>query len=250
VTDQADQASLYIARLSPYGGLLWRIPYAFDVDFDLMLTNWAQASDEILQHEWLEPARSFRYLGVWNVRTLLTARRIASQPPAGPDPVLLGLSRLENSHVLPRFRFVPRVTFHPSLTAAVAAARAAGWTSGREEHCVRPGLPPQALVYSRPPHLLGSQDEGRRVRLHYRADEGAFFVAATTFDEGWSGRIDDGAPVAVLPTAACQIGVELPPGEHRLLLEYRDPFVPVGGAVTLFALLVGALVYRRPQATP
>jgi hypothetical protein len=254
VAHQADRASLVIARLTPYGGLLWRIPYAFDVDFDLMLTNWAQASDEILQHEWLQPARSFRYLGAWNVRTVLTARRVADQPPAGSDPVLLGLSRLENPHVLPRFRFVPRVTFHPSLTAAVAAARAASWTVGREEHGVRQGQPPRTLVYTQPPHLLESADEGQRVRLHYQAAaEGAFFVAATTFDEGWRARID-GTPVAVYPTAACQLGVELPPGEHRLLLEYRDPFVPIGAAISLFALLVGVLIFtkigtgRRPQA--
>jgi hypothetical protein len=243
--NRAGRASIYVSRLVPYSGLLWRIPYAFDVDFDLMLTNWARASDEILVHEWPQPEQSFRYLGAWNVRTLLSTRRIADQPPAGADPVLLGLSRVENSHVLPRFRFVPRVTFHPSLTAAIAAARAASWTVGREEHCVQPSLPSRTLAYSRPPHLLDSADEGKRVRLHYRADEGAFFVAATTFDEGWSGRVD-GAPVAVYPTAACQLGVELPPGEHRLVLEYRDPFVPVGAAVSLFALLLGVVVYRRP----
>jgi hypothetical protein len=248
VANQADRTGLYIARLSPYGGLLWRIPYAFDIDFDLMLTRWAQASDEILLHEWTEPERSFRYLGAWNVRTVLMARRNADEPPAGSDPVLLGLRRLENHHVLPRFRFVPRVTFHPTLTAAVAAARAAEWAVGREEQSVRPG-PARTLVYSRPPRLLESADEGGRVRLRYQAVEGAFFVAATTFDEGWRARID-GAPAGVYPTAACQLGVELPPGEHRLLLEYRDPFVPVGAAVSLFALLVGVLAYRRPQAVP
>jgi len=244
VSNQADQTSLYIARLTPDSGLLWRIPYVFDVDFDVMLTNWAQAADDILQHEWLQPDRSFRYLGAWNVRTLLMARRIADQPPAGSDPVLIGLSRLENPHVLPRFRFVPRVTFHPDLTAAVAAARAASWGLGREDHAVRPGQPSQTLVYSRPPRLLESADEGGRVRLHYRAEQGGFFVAAMTFDEGWQARID-GAPVAVHPTAACQIGVELAPGEHRLLLEYKDPFVPVGAAVSLSALLLGALAFRR-----
>jgi hypothetical protein len=244
---QADRTGPFIARLTPYGGLLWRIPYAFDLDFDLMLTSGAQASEEILRREWAEPGRSFRYLGAWNVRTVLLARRSADEPPAGTDPVLLGLRRLENTHVLPRFRFVPRVTFHPDLATALAAARAAEWTVGREEHSVRPG-PPGTLVYTRPPHLLETADEGGRVRLHYRAAEGAFFVAATTFDEGWRALVD-GAPAAVYPTAACQLGVELPPGEHRLLLEYRDPFVPVGAAVSLFALLVGALVYRRPQAT-
>jgi hypothetical protein len=245
VANQADQTSLYIARLIPDSGLLWRIPYVFDVDYDVMLTGWAQAADEILQHEWLQPERSFRYLGAWNVRTLLTARRIAGQPPAGSDPVLIGLSRLENPHVLPRFRFVPQVTFHPDLTAAVAAARAAGWGLGREDHAVRPGLPAQTFTYSRPPQLLDSADEGGRVRLRYRAEAGAFFVAASTFDEGWRARLD-GAPVTVYPTAACQLGVELPPGEHRLLLEYRDPFVPVGAAISLSALLLGFLAFRRP----
>jgi hypothetical protein len=246
---QAYRASPYLARLTPYGGLLWRIPYAFDVDFDLMLTKWAQGADEILRREWAEPARSFRFLGVWNVRTVLVARRSADQPPAGTDPALLGLSRLENTHVLPRFRFVPRVTFHPSQAAALAAAQAAEWAVGREEQSVRLGIPSRTLVYARPPHLLESADEGGRVRLRYRAEEGAYFVAATTFDEGWRAWID-GVPAAVDPTAACQLGVELPPGEHRLLLEYRDPFIPVGAAVTLLALLVGTLVYRWPQAAP
>ncbi len=253
---QADRTSLYIARLTPYGGLLWRIPYAFDIDFDLMLTRWAQGADEILRHEWPRPERGFRYLGVWNVRTVLMTRQSADQPPAGTDPALLGLSRRENLQVLPRFRFVPRVTFHPSQGEALAAARAAQWRVGREEHAGRPGMPPRTLVYSRPPLLLESADEGGKVRFRYQAGtEGAFFVAAITFDEGWRALID-GAPVAVYPTAACQVGVELPPGEHRLLLEYRDPFVPVGAAVSLFALLVGTLVFtktgngRRPRASP
>ncbi|MBW8876455.1 MAG: hypothetical protein JF614_15920 [Acidobacteria bacterium] len=242
---QPEMTRTVIARLAPYGGLLWRIPYAFDLDFDLMLTGWAQASDEILRQEWTEPSRSFRYLGAWNVRTVLTARRSPDQPPAGAEPALLGLRRLENVHVLPRFRFVPRVTFHPTHAAAVAAARAGEWAVGREEQGVRPGLPPRTLIYTRPPRLLESADEGGRVRLHYRTAEGAFFVAATTFDEGWRARVD-GAPVPVEPTAACQLGVELPAGEHRLVLEYWDSFVPVGAAVSLAALLVGALIFRRP----
>jgi len=250
LASQADRTSPFIARLTPYGGLLWRIPYAFDIDFDLMLTHWAQGADAILRLEWEDLGRSFHFLGVWNVRTILMARRSADQPPAGTEPALLGLRRLENRHVLPRFRFVPRVTFHPSQSAALAAARAADWTLAREEHAVRPGLPARTVVFTRPPRLLDSADEGGKIRFHYRTEtEGAFFVAAMTFDEGWRARID-GAPVAVHPTAACQLAVELPPGEHRLVLEYRDPFVPVGAAVSLFALLVGVLMYRRPRASP
>jgi hypothetical protein len=238
----------YMARLTPYTGLLWRIPYAFDIDFDLMLTGWARASDEILSREWSEPSRSSRYLGAWNVRTVL-ARRSPGEPPAGPEPVLQALRRMETAHVLPRFRFVPRVTFHPTHAAALAAARAGNWAVAREEQAVRPDAPAQVRVYSRPPRLLESADEGGVIQLHYQAEEGAFFVAAMTFDDGWRARLD-GAVVATFPTAACQLGVELPPGEHRLVLEYRDPYVPVGAAASLAALLVGALVFRRRAASP
>jgi hypothetical protein len=251
---QPELARAYMARLTPYSGLLWRIPYAFDVDFDLMLTGWARVSDGILSREWTEPSRSFRYLGAWNVRTVLLARQSPDEPPAGPEPALQGLRRLENVHVLPRFRFVPRVTFHPTHAAALAAARARDWSVAREEQAVRPyalSPPSQARIYTRPPRLLESADEGGRVRLHYQASEGAFFVAAMTFDDGWRARLD-GVPLPTFPTAACQLGVELPPGEHRLLLEYRDPFVPVGAAASLAALLVGALIYRwpRPRTAP
>jgi hypothetical protein len=245
---QPELARTYLARLTPYTGLLWRIPYAFDVDFDLMLTGWARESDEILSREWSEPTRSSRYLGAWNVRTVLLARRSPDEPPAGPEPVLQGLRRMENVHVLPRFRFVPRVTFHPTHAAALAAARAGGWAVAREEQAVRPDAPVPARAYTRPPRLLESADEGGRVRLRYQAEEGAFFVAAMTFDDGWRARLD-GAPVPTFPTAACQLGVELPPGEHRLVLEYRDPFVPVGAAASLAALLIGGLAYRRRVAS-
>ena len=246
---QPELARAYMARLTPYTGLLWRIPYAFDVDFDLMLTGWARKSDEILSSEWREPSRSSRYLGAWNVRTVLLARRSSGEPPAGREPELRGLRRMENTHVLPRFRFVPRVSFHLNHAAALAAARAAAWSVAREEQAVRAEAPGTTRVYTRPPRLLESVDEGGRVRLRYQAQEGAFFVAAMTFDDGWQARVD-GAPVPTLPTAACQLGVELPPGEHRLVLEYRDPFVPVGAAASLAALLIGALAYRRPGAAP
>jgi hypothetical protein len=56
--------------------------------------------------------------------------------------------------------------------------------------------------------------------------------------------------VAVRPTAACQLGVELPPGEHRLDLRYRDPWMPAGAALSLAALAVGtAALLRRPKRT-
>jgi len=112
---------------------------------------------------------------------------------------------------------------------------------------VRPGQPVRTVTYRRPPELLASADEGGSIGLRYRADEGAFFVVAMTFDEGWRAQVD-GTPVPLLPTAACQVGVELPPGAHRLELRYRDPWVPVGAAASVVALAAAALLFRwRPS---
>ncbi|HEX4962732.1 MAG TPA: hypothetical protein VF173_17985 [Thermoanaerobaculia bacterium] len=236
----------YVARLSPYSGLLWQIPYAFNVDFELLLTRWARAAEDVLRSEAGRPQAFYRYLGAWNVGTLLLPRTSPDQPPAAPGPEARAVRRVENAWVLPRFRFVPRVSFHPNHAAALAAARAGEWNVAREEQSVRPG-PPQTVAYGRPPHLLAIADEGGRIAVGYRAEQGAFFVAAMTFDKGWRARLD-GSPIALHPTAACQVGVELPPGEHRLELRYRDPSVPVGAAVSVTALLAAAILFRWPHA--
>ncbi|HEX3554669.1 MAG TPA: hypothetical protein VIA62_15710 [Thermoanaerobaculia bacterium] len=238
----------FVARLSPYAGLLWQIPYAFNADFELLLTRWARQAEDVLRSEGGRPQAFYRYLGAWNVGPLLLPRTSPDQPPAAPGPEAKGLRRVQNSFVLPRFRFVPRVTFHPSYAAALVAARAGEWTVAREEQSVRPGLPARTVAYGRPPRLLAIADEGGRIQVDFRAEQGAFFVAAMTFDEGWRARLD-GSPVAVRPTAACQVGVALPPGEHRLELRYRDPYVPLGAAASLTALLAGAVLFRwRPAA--
>jgi hypothetical protein len=241
----------YIARLSPYVALLWQIPYAFNKDFDLMLTGWGSRAQEILNGERQSPEALSRYLGVWNAGTFLLARTSPDQPPAAAGPEMRTLRKVQNAFVLPRFRFVPRVTFRPSQAAALAAARAAGWNVGREEQSVAPGRPMQTLVFRRPPRRIGLADEGGRIQLDYQtqegqAEEGAFFVAAMTFDSGWQARVD-GAPVPLHPTAACQVGVQLPPGAHRLELRYRDPTVLPGAAVSLAALIAGTLLFRRRQ---
>jgi len=236
----------YVARLSPYSALLWQIPYVFNKDFELMLTGWGSRAEAILKSEWQNPEALYRYLGVWNAGTFLLARTSPDQPAAAAGPEVQRMRRVRSSFVLPRFRFVPRVTFHPSHAAALAAARAAGWDAAREEQSVAPGRPAQTVAFRRPPRLLGIVDEGGHIQLDYQAEEGAFFVAAMTFDAGWQARVD-GVPVPVHPTAACQAGVQLPAGAHRLELQYRDPAVPLGAAVSLAALATGTFLFRRRQ---
>src|SRR5262249_46362279 len=144
------------------------------------------------------------------------------------DPLAAPVVRLENPYCLPRFRFVPRAVFHPSYEAALAAARAANYDVGRTEHCVRPGDPEATLSFPGTPQLLGLADRGGRVRARYRSPGApACFVMAGTYDRGWRAAAD-GQPLRVFPTAAGQMAVQVPAGEHELTLEYRDPRIGAG----------------------
>ncbi|HEX4962733.1 MAG TPA: hypothetical protein VF173_17990 [Thermoanaerobaculia bacterium] len=242
-----------VASLQPYSGLLWGIPSVFEVDFELMLTRWGQRADEIMRTEWSRPGRGYRFLGVWNVENIFLRRTLPEQEAMLRDPAVQGnpaevvLRRVANPFVLPRFRFVPRVSFHSTHAAALAAARALAWKVARDEQCV--GEPARTLTYTRPPQPLKLVDEGGRIRIDYAAEEGAFLVAAMTFDEGWQARLD-GASLPVYPTAACQLGVAVPAGRHRLVLEFREPLVRVGAAVTLAALAAGAAALGWPRRPP
>ncbi len=229
-------ARTYIARLEPYSGLLWHLPYAFNTDFDLMLTGWGRQAQRILDQEWGEPQMAYRYLGVWNVGTLLL--RAPGTPAVSRDPAAT-LRRVPNTYLLPRFRFVPRVSFHPDVKGAILSARTLAWQVNRHEQCIRPGGPAETVAFRQPPRLLSFEDEGGRIGVRYQAGEGGgLFVAGMTFDRGWRATLD-GAPLEVYPTAACQIAMRLPAGEHRLELRYHERLLGAGAAVTLLSLAAG-----------
>jgi hypothetical protein len=236
----------YIARLEPYSGLLWHLPYAFNNDFDLMLTGWGRQAQRILDAEWAQPQMAYRYLGVWNVGTLLLR---APATPGSPlsarlarDPTAT-LIKVTNSYLLPRFRFVPRVSFHPDTAGALSSAHILAWQVSRHEQCIRPGGPAETVSFRHPPRLLSFSEAGGRIGLHYLAEEGGgLFVAAMTFDPGWRARLD-GAPLAIYPTAACQLALRLPAGEHRLELRYHERLLGPGALITLLALAAGGVLF-------
>jgi hypothetical protein len=243
-------ARTYLARLEPYSGLLWHLPYAFNTDFDLMLTGWGRQAQRILDAEWSQPQMAYRYLGVWNVGTLLL--KVPGSPGMSGDPTAT-LRRVTNTYLLPRFRFVPRVSFHPDAAGTLSSAQILAWQVSRHEQALRPGGPAETVAFRQSPRLLDFVDEGGRIGLRYQAAPGGgFFVAAMTFDAGWRATLD-GAPLPLYPTAACQIGVRLPAGEHRLELRYHERLLMPGALVTLLALLAGGVILaitgrRRPPA--
>jgi hypothetical protein len=236
-----------VARLEPYSGSLWGIPYALNEDFDLMLTGWGRVPMTIITEEWKQPdlALAYRFLGAWNVGAMLLRETPAQWAAAvARDRTALPVRPIPNPYRLPRYRFVPKVGYQDSFGSALYLSRQEGYEVQRHEHAVREGEAPGEVGYPVPPQPLQLVDEGGRIRLRYRAPAKAFFVVATTWDDGWRASVD-GAPVRCYLTGLCQIGVELPAGEHALLLEYRDPLVGIGAAVSLLTLGVGAMVFVR-----
>jgi hypothetical protein len=270
-----------LARLLPYSAALWQVPYALNEDFDRMLTPWGAASLVVLHADLRQqPELALRLLGAWGVGGMLlrestAAGRPEEEPrlPAGPAttaaagqaaaansaaaagpatatgpaayPAAVPRRALANPFRLPVYRFVPRVSFHPSYGSALYVARVQGYAVDRHEHCVRAATPPATIGYAAPPLLLAFRDTAGRIDLSYRAPAGGFFVAAATFDDGWRAAVD-GRPRAVYRTAVGQLGVELPPGRHRLVLAYRERLLPLGAAISLIALCGCALGLALP----
>lgn len=236
-----------LARLLPYSAALWGVPYVLNGDFDRMLTRWGAATLQVLHADLRQqPEMAVRLLGAWGVGGMLLRDTTAAglpedAAPPRPQPIPLPAPRrfVPDHFRMSVYRFVPQVSFHPSYPSALYLAHSQGFAVDRQEHCVRPDAPPATVSYPRPPQLLTLKDAAGHVELRYRAATGGFFVVATTFDPGWRAAVD-GAPRRVYPTAAGQLGVELPAGEHRLVLAYHERLLPLGAAVSLAALLAVA----------
>ncbi len=244
-----------LERAAPYSAALWQVGYALNNDFDRMLTHWGSVALGVLHADLRQqPEMAFRLLGAWNVGGMLLRASTAAGVPEdavaiGPANTAAAAPRqiLQNPFRLPLYRFVPQVSFYPDHGSALYFARREGFAVNRHEHCVRAGAPAGDMhIYPAAPLLLDFHAQAARLDLRYRSACGGFFVTATTFDEGWRATVD-GAPLAVYPTAAGQLGVELPPGEHRLALSYRDRWVPAGAAVSLIALTACAVLLARPR---
>ncbi len=238
-----------LARLEPYSGSLWGIPHAFHQDYDLMLTGWGQKATTVALSEWSsgEAGRelAFRFLGAWNVGAVLVRQPTAEWAAAvARDPRSPGVRPVVDPFLLPRYRFVPRVSFHPTWGDALSLSRQESYAVSRHEHCVRADHTPAEAEYPLPPRPLKLRDEAGRVVLRYRAQGKAFFVVASTYDDGWRATID-GAPLPAWPTGLGQIGIELPAGEHELVLAYHERLLPLGAAVSLAALAAWGLVLWR-----
>src|SRR5436305_690275 len=68
----------------------------------------------------------------------------------------------------------------------------------------------------------------------------AFLVASVTGHRYWSATID-GNPAPLIATNIAYQGLIVPAGTHTIAMQYRNPLVPIGAAITLLTLIALAI---------
>jgi hypothetical protein len=102
-------------------------------------------------------------------------------------------------------------------------------------------------VHPAPAEVRTRRDTPMRFSLEVNAQgPGSSFVAINqTWDEGWR-ALQDGSPTRVYRTDLSLSGLVVPPGKHRIDVEYADPWMTAGLGVSLASALAGlALVLFR-----
>ncbi|HEX7155482.1 MAG TPA: YfhO family protein [Thermoanaerobaculia bacterium] len=152
----------------------------------------------------------------------------------GATPVV----RANGSH--PRYRFATRLlpaTDEAHVVQAVLTGNA------REGDAYTPA--PFASAGGR---VLSVNEQPSRITLNVEAAGDALLVASVTSHRYWRATIDGHDAPLVAVNIAFQ-GVRVPPGAHVVELRYRNPLLPVAGAVSVAALLalLAAALWRRAE---
>jgi uncharacterized membrane protein YfhO len=86
-----------------------------------------------------------------------------------------------------------------------------------------------------------------RIEGSIRVNEKAILVFQTPFDPGWHALVDTD-PARVLKVDAGLLGVMLGPGQHRVVLQYRPPFLYPGAFLSLASLAIFCVsLWRWPR---
>lgn len=240
----------FLQRLDPYTANIWGYAYALEPDPDLMVSPWAYHALNLLDSEsglrtegWSE--RAYRYLGTWNIGTIVRRRSPEAQMEemrrTGLQPEPVRLQR--NPYVLSRIRFLSEGVFAPNLAQAVDLVSDRDFQVASFDAIVDPvrsSSAPTSAFDSRV-QVIEVKDSGSTLEIQYQVDRTAFMVAAITADRDWRAYVD-GVSTPIYVTALGQMGVELPAGRHRLTLKYRNRAVGLGAVLTLLSIIGCATV--------
>jgi hypothetical protein len=196
-----------------------------------------------------QAAQVERLLRVFRV-TMVVDGGTTPAPATGYRRILRrrGQGVLEAERPLPRawvaYGWRPSSGLSDSLRRTLASSSAELETSPVVEGLRRPQSSAQPPVPARILH-----DGDTRVEAEVSPLRPAQLVLADTYYPGWGARVD-GRRVPLRPANTAFRAVQLPPGRHRVVFEYRPRTLIVGAAVSLaasvgIALALLAAVVRR-----
>ena len=235
----------------------WGLATTLESDYDLTELAWShRATESVWTLARKDPASLAPILGRRGVSAVVRPHpeaRVVDGGLAYPERLASPLVVLRSTEA-PRAAFVAEsVRVARSVDDWAVAMRDLGGAAARAvvlHDGPEPAGPPGAgelLAFSRRPD---------RIEADVRCDgpRPCLLALTETWDEHWSARI---GPAAVAPLRAdlSLMALEIPVGRHGVRLVYDDPFVRLGGALTLAGSL-GALVLaigsrrRRGTAVP
>jgi hypothetical protein len=216
-------------------GLRMAIENDYDLTHLLPTADFVRSIDELARtrRDWTEIAASMS--NIWFVGSYRDPREavaLSNGDPREIQPVRF----VERDHS-PRYYFATRMVQmrdrHDFVRDLAGAASARGVA-----YVTTPAFVPAAGVVRR------WKETPNSAVLDVEAAGRAFLVMSVTPHKYWTIRIDGTAANAVVTNVGYQ-GVEVPPGHHSVTMIYRNPLIPIGGAITVGTLLSFILIARR-----
>ncbi len=142
-----------------------------------------------------------------------------------------GYTIYENPHVLPRFFFVPEIRPAGSLEAAAGMLHAADFDPSQA--AIVEGSSGAAKFAPAAVHVLSYAPKKITLQTHSAGD--AFLVDGDSWYPGWEASID-GRPSPLYITDVAFRGLRVPPGDHRIELQFAPQILPRSALLSLAAL--------------
>ncbi len=137
----------------------------------------------------------------------------------------------------PRFYFADQIVPCRSVREFVALLASRDW-SRRAAFVSAPPFTPA------PGSVLGTTEAPDRIVVRVRAAGASLLVCSITGQRYWRARLD-GSDVPILVANITYQALRIPPGEHTLVLQYRNPLIVPCGVISLLAVaaLLSAAAY-------
>jgi hypothetical protein len=191
-----------------------------------------------------------------NVKYLITrpqgAAGLLSNPKYQHLKSLAGYELFENLKVMPRFFLVREIQ------PAASLAEARGLINSGALDFRRTAITEQAIVL--PPgdanHAIDRDEvqvssyQPDSLALSIRSGAPALLVLSENYYPGWKAWLDE-APTPIYRTDIAFRGVAVPPGEHKVRMEFRPAILAVSAALSLgTAVLLAGLACRTRRSLP